>query len=346
MVGSFHALAGSLVMREVISVSAWIWAGVTFVRRQHGVVPDRHLAYDLVQRFEVRFVLIDSQQVDALYDAVLRPDYENHLETFAESTSAESQIGGGVNLSLGGLIPGLNFNKQKTTGSGHDVQVSASRVSNSYRHLLLLGIHYATEVSERFLTLKFEPGAAPISKQQDVWTEPHAESEPDASFSKLFDSEFVRELPRALVLLDFDERTKFIPTALESNGEIKLPYKQLESQLARPDGVAAPQYTGSGASVVDQERYWAWYARRFNDTEAMIAVEKAVSGHRIDWIDYRVPLPPREEKTLHLHVSGRAQFDTGVFAYNLVKRGYKHGLRIVGALKSEPDVNVLAIFDR
>lgn len=63
------------------------------------------------------------------------------------------------------------------------------------------------------------------------------------------------------------------------------------------------------------------------------------------WIDYRVPLGPGMPY-LHLHISGRGQYHTGTFAYQLVKRGFKHGLRIVGTMKSEPAMNVLAIFER
>jgi hypothetical protein len=41
-----------------------------------------------------------------------------------------------------------------------------------------------------------------------------------------------------------------------------------------------------------------------------------------------------------------ATYDTGTFAYNFIKRGYKHGIRLVGTLKSEPDMNVLAIYEK
>ncbi|MCA9045229.1 MAG: hypothetical protein KDA69_12960, partial [Planctomycetaceae bacterium] len=74
--------------------------------------------------------------------------------------------------------------------------------------------------------------------------------------------------------------------------------------------------------------------------------EKAASQHgRIRWIDFRVPISEQGD-TLHLHVVPAAKYDTGVFAYNFVKRGFKHGLRLVGTLKSEPDMNVLAIYER
>jgi hypothetical protein len=78
----------------------------------------------------------------------------------------------------------------------------------------------------------------------------------------------------------------------------------------------------------------------------MVAVEEASSHKgRIRWIDYRLPVT-RAGDTLHLHVCPAGRYDTGVFAYNLIKRGFKHGLRLVGTLKSEPDMNVLAIYDK
>ena len=45
-------------------------------------------------------------------------------------------------------------------------------------------------------------------------------------------------------------------------------------------------------------------------------------------------------------VAPRGDYATGIFAYNFINRGLKHGLRLVGTLKSEPDLNVLAIFER
>jgi hypothetical protein len=49
---------------------------------------------------------------------------------------------------------------------------------------------------------------------------------------------------------------------------------------------------------------------------------------------------------MHLHIAARGRYETGAFGYNFITRGFKHGLRIVGTLKSEPDLNVLAIFER
>ena len=39
------------------------------------------------------------------------------------------------------------------------------------------------------------------------------------------------------------------------------------------------------------------------------------------WIDYRTTLDTGA--TLHLHVVARGDYDTGVFAYNLIRRGQR-----------------------
>ena len=64
------------------------------------------------------------------------------------------------------------------------------------------------------------------------------------------------------------------------------------------------------------------------------------SGGRPRWIAYRAIFGSGE--TLHLDVSARGDYDTGTFAYYFIRRGERHGLRIVGSLKSQPALNVLA----
>ena len=45
-------------------------------------------------------------------------------------------------------------------------------------------------------------------------------------------------------------------------------------------------------------------------------------------------------------VSARSDYDTGIFAYNFIRRGEPYGLRIVGSLKSQPALNVLAVYEK
>lgn len=82
------------------------------------------------------------------------------------------------------------------------------------------------------------------------------------------------------------------------------------------------------------------------DRRALRIVEEAADKDRIEWIAFRVPVGRPDAPFLHLHISARGQYDTATFAYNFISRGFKHGVRLVGTLKSEPDMNVLAIFER
>ena len=128
--------------------------------------------------------------------------------------------------------------------------------------------------------------------------------------------------------------TKLIPTAAE--------LERQDSNLVRYVQIRrwahlAPVYPEKAESFekLQQARkeYWDWFNDNFNATKAITVVEAAASENgRIRWIDYRLPLTS-EGDTLHLHMSPSGTYDTGVLAYNFVKRGYTHGLRIVGTLK-------------
>lgn len=92
--------------------------------------------------------------------------------------------------------------------------------------------------------------------------------------------------------------------------------------------------------------YWKWFKQQFRGKRGIQIIEEAAEQHGdIRWIDFRLPLDDSGE-TLHLHIQGRGEYNTGTFAYNLVKRGYKHGLLLVGTIKSEPDMDVLAVYER
>jgi hypothetical protein len=68
------------------------------------------------------------------------------------------------------------------------------------------------------------------------------------------------------------------------------------------------------------------------------------TGGRPLWIAYRMTFS--NGITLHLDVSARGDYDTGIFAYNFIRRGERYGLRIVGSLKSQPALHVLAAYEK
>jgi hypothetical protein len=174
----------------------------------------------------------------------------------------------------------------------------------------------------------------------------------DPSQTDWLDSTFVSALPRSLVFVDFPPLTRFVPMAAElEDGEVSLIYANLVKAFGGPE-ITAPQYPEPAHYIGKSEElaaarvaYWNFFEERFSSTRAMEAVEAVSKGGLLRWIDYRVPLG-QGMPSLHVHVQARAQYDTGTFAYSLVRRGFKHGLRLVGSMKSEPGMNVLAIFEK
>lgn len=287
-------------------------------------------------------LFIDSDQVFRFYDAVARPAGEvvktvdslsdDQKKKIAAKLKADISVEPGPLASL--LSPVFSFLKPSVTVGGEaagEYESSTSRgrttevvsIRTPQRRLVDLAIHYLIEQTDRLFFVD--------NPTETTWRDPAT----------------ISQTPRALAFLNLPPGVKLIPTAAEfENGEIELIYDKLDF------GEPLPTYPEKGNNVIeDRKAYWGWFQGKFSATKAMLAVENAVavnSDHprgRIRWIDYRLPIDD-EGNTLHLHLSPRAEYDTGVFAYNLIKRGFKHGIRLVGTLKSEPDMNVLAIYDR
>jgi hypothetical protein len=280
-------------------------------------------------------LFIDDKQVEALYDAVLRPDFEGTSVTLSDSISATTTIGTG--LTVGAAIPWLAKAEGTAKLEAADKrdegrQASFRRVVNPYRHLLALALHYARQQPERLVLLTDATGIVD-GRGDDLgtsWSGP----------------EFIGKVPRALAMLELPPGAIFIPAALElKDGKVVVLYDQLAERLDASDPV--PEYPGSDATQDARDKYWEWFADNFNDRHALQVVEAVAEDEkRIAWIAFRVPMNGTKGPFLHLHISGRGEYDTGVFAYNLINRGKKHGMRLVGTLKTEPDLNVLAIFER
>jgi hypothetical protein len=302
--------------------------------------PTKTLPYELQWLLDAP-LFIDALQVEAFYDAVLRPDYAGDTVVLRDSVSTEAEFEGGLKVSAG--IPWFGKGEVDLGASlgqtrGHEREGTVRIVSNAYRHLLALAMHYAGSKPDRLVL------AHPHEPAREIKT---AVGDP----VDLTDLQFVTTTPRALVFLDLLPGAKFIPTAVElEDGRVRTVF----SELAAAQQVAGEQapwdYPKTDASDEERNRYWQWYADYFRNRAALDVVEKAAGdGKRFSWIDFRIPLgtdPKASGPFMHLHIAARGGFDTGVFAYNLVGRGFKHGIRIVGTLKSEPDLNVLAIFDR
>ena len=294
-------------------------------------------------------LFIDGMQLRRFYDAVVQPSYVEQKKTVAISKesakSISTKLGMEGELSPGGAAKFLKaFLDAKLKASGdiegqYDVVDQSSEtvelipIETPERQLKQLTTHYLAYHDSRLLLVP--------DVREDNWRSPNE----------------ILDVPRALAFIDLPSKSeaeiggrpevKLIPTAAEFQDGAVIP---LFVDLARPNGERPPKYPefDQKTSELRKKRkvYWQWFEESFSAQQAMQIVEKAATEHgRIRWIDFRLPLT-HEGDTLHLHICPSEKFDTGVFAYNFIKRGFTHGLRIVGTLKSEPDMNVLAIYEK
>jgi hypothetical protein len=79
--------------------------------------------------------------------------------------------------------------------------------------------------------------------------------------------------------------------------------------------------------------HWEALMRHYDNREAMRIVDHGFgSDHRIEWIDFRLKVNTRK-RPIHIHFAAAGKYHAGEFAYNIVRRGFKEGLRLVGRFK-------------
>ena len=152
-----------------------------------------------------------------------------------------------------------------------------------------------------------------------------------------------------IAFVDVPPGTRFLPQAAELNdGRVVTFFSPLIEKLKRDGGtlpVAYPETTTTDEGRRQRDAYWRWFADHWNADKAVQVVEDVIgAGGRPRWIAYRVIFGTGQ--TLHLDVTARGDYDTGIFAYYFIRRGERHGLRIVGSLKSQPALNLLAAYDK
>ena len=283
-------------------------------------------------------LFIDAPQVLAFYDAVVRPETEQKKITLSlkslesQKTTTEGELTGEVSIakwittifpfldaSVGGKV-GASTESERGKEEGREIELQP--INSPQRQLVQLALHYIVNLPMRIRI---------VSNPRDrTWSDP----------------KFAQALPRALVFLDFPPSSAFIPMAAElGTGKVALiheAYLDAASQKnPRPDN----RHLTPEARDTAWREYWDQFVKTFDAQTALRTIEKQAEDSRIRWIDYRTPFSEKG-KTFHLHVVGHGDYDTGVFAYNFVKRGFDHGLRLVGTLKAGDDVNVLAIFEK
>lgn len=271
-------------------------------------------------------LFLDEVQVRALYGSLFAAEDNSmpvglKLPGPAVDMSSESEQVPGLALSslLTLLFPSLNLSDESKAGIGSEVQIWPTSSPN--RQLLHLALHYACNLPDRVFA---------VDDGNVGW--PSADC--------------IAASPRSLIVIDVKPGAALVPIAAESGGG--------RVDLILPQRADAPRYPSGADAREDlasqRSAYWSWIVQHFDAHQAMIAVEDAATAAstHFEWVDYRMALWQDRVPvgTAHLHLAGRGQYPTGTYAYNMIKRASKHGIRIVGLLKSEPDINVLAIFER
>lgn len=276
-------------------------------------------------------VFIDSQQISAFYDAVVGPAFRTvELQISAGQTGQlEKSVGARLTAGLPALFPWLKLNAEvdaamvTTRGRQEGSSIVLQPVESAARQLVELSLHYLVN----------QPGRIRVVDQA----------------SPLPASDAIAASPRMIAFVDLGPTTKFLPQAAELNdGRVVTFFGPLVESLKQQGGtlpVGYPDSTSTEAGKLQRDAYWNWFADHWNADKAVKVIEDVIGdGGRPRWIDYRTTLDTGQ--TLHLHVVARGDYDTGVFAYNIIRRGHRYGLRIVGSLKSQPALNVLAIYDK
>lgn len=326
-------------------------------------------------------LFIDDKRVSSLYDITVEPVFSPYRkEEVAGQDEEENQsqvhASGNANLTVKtnsffdfigggevGVDGGLEYDKQNR--EQEIISYEAVRTPQRQLAQVLLKYRYSDITSDGP-----EDGNRRYEYVEDVSEFEWDDVTRDKSSPRDL---LVLELPGSPQIHDEDGewygnyRTTLVPTAAEfEGGEVVPIYPKLESDFEKPprypqrdlvwnelgkyyerkcDEYSIGQKVGGNLRAA-RNAYWQWFYENFNAKDATRTIEEvAADNGRMRWIDFRLPVS-EDGQTLHLHISAREQYDTGTFAYNFVKRGYKHGLILVGTLKSEPDMDVLAIYER
>lgn len=309
-------------------------------------------------------MFIDGRLVERLYDAIFRPEVQlvsvsdgkasEIAKKLARATTNTLEIGGKSPpiLSLFGLEIAAKASRKSTNTNeeaekdGNSSTRTFSAISTPERYLEKLISLYVEEYPQRLLWVKNDLTKIQTledpSKSLD-WAEIEDEN------GLLGDGKG----PRPIIVLDLDADATLMPMYGElTNGkDCELLKDYLNTKREKEDFIV-PKYPSSPKDNKQElTNYWKEISKHFDSRAVIRTIETATSDKtaRFDWIDFRLLCSNDHESPVmppHLHFMPRGEYPTGIFAYHLVRRAYRFGIRIVGTLKRGQDINVLAVYER
>lgn len=276
-------------------------------------------------------VFIHGRQIGAFYDAVVGREFKAvQLQLSASQTEQlERSAGGSVNAGLSPLFPwlkieaGAQASRTRSRGRQAGQSIILEPVESPSMRLVQLTLHY----------LSNQPGRLRVVAQGTGFP----------------GKEEISASPRMLAFIDVPPGTMFLPQAAElDRGRVVTFFDALTDRLQQDRDeprTAYPVNLATEQGMRQRDAYWNWYAEHWNTDEVVKVAEEVIGdGGRPRWIDYKMTFATGDE--LNVHVIAYGDYDTGVFACNLTRRGWRYGLRIVGSLKPQPALSVLAVYEQ
>ena len=289
-------------------------------------------------------LFVDEMLTRRVHDAIVWPEFQNETIEKVQSEQVkkvfEGTIGGDGEVEfklpefLDWLGPKLKASANMTGAATRESNDESSKtvrgevVENDERKIYEIVVAYMTEFRERILFVDVPGGHF---------------SNVDGPISGEKIEEILNSPPRPLVFVNIHKKSPLFPTVAEmEDGHFRYIFPELDAKLL---GSLNPTPRYDDEDVEKRREYWGALEDCFKSRIAMQELEKACSPGRIGWIDFRILFDP-DGRTGHLHVVPAGNAHTGVFGYNFVHRGYKHGCRVLATLKAGTDMNVLAIYER
>ncbi len=203
-------------------------------------------------------LFIDKANLDQIYDAVVRPAFNEGSRVIKISESLKKDLEKTFSGKTGISIPGwLSFIFSGEAGVSGEVKTGETKdrsneqtvtldpIKTPHRQLEQLTIYYLLQQPDRLLVGN---RASPLDWQKQNLHE---------------------RVPRALVFIDLPGGTKFIPMAAEYKDS---KFVTFFNQLTAKSGERPPEMT-----IESQEQYWAWFDKNFDTAQAIELIEKAAT---------------------------------------------------------------------
>ncbi|MGY3228916.1 hypothetical protein ACVWWJ_000400 [Luteibacter sp. HA06] len=285
-------------------------------------------------------LFIDAVGVGQLFDAMVRPEWRAIGRQRTEGKTDGADLTGKASVSGGADIPLFLKGEVKAALEGKltnqtSESLAVNEESNRSPEMNLEKIvnYYVADFPERLLYVKGD-----LETLEDLDGKTYSW----ASVDDLLQEPGIRPL----VVLDLPKGVKLMPMFAETvEGEDIALYKMLTEALGIKRTIPPPGDRTKPDYAEKQALHWDAYARAFDSEIAMEVVESARA--RLHWIDYRVCAEGvYGVSPIHINILARGEYANGTFAYKFVRRANQVGIRIIGTLKRDKDVNVLGIYER